>query len=143
MFGVTAKSEGLAVPVFLVTRSARGCASGASWVFRIALEGQTVRIGGRVGVQEIAGGVDRRDLPRRAHGRKKLRLMPEYSPLSSCFYSGRTPRASDEDDVVRQEWTVRRFRPSYVFSLAEEGAEVEPVMVVVYRCEAAVDPFAG
>ena len=69
--------------------------------------------------------------------------MPEYSPLSSCFYNGRTPRANDEDDVVRQEWTVRRFQPSYVFSLAEEGAEPELVMVAVDRCEAAVDPFAG
>jgi len=33
MFGVTAKGEGLAVPVFLVTRSTGGCAGGASWVF--------------------------------------------------------------------------------------------------------------
>jgi hypothetical protein len=33
MLGVTAKGEGLAVPVLLVTRRARGCASGASWVF--------------------------------------------------------------------------------------------------------------
>jgi hypothetical protein len=35
-----------------------------------------------------------------------IRLMPEYSPLFSCFYSGRTPRASDEDDVVRQVTAV-------------------------------------
>lgn len=93
--------------------------------------------------QGIAGGVDRRDLPRRAHGRKELRLMPEYSPLSSYFYSGRTPRASDEDDVVRQEWTVRRFQPSYVFCLVGEGAEPELVVAAVDRCEAAVDPSAG
>ena len=53
------------------------------------------------------------------------------------------PRASDEDDVVRQEWTVRRFRPSYVFSLVEEGAELELVVIVVCRYEAVVDPFAG
>jgi hypothetical protein len=32
--------------------------------------------------------------------------MPEYSPLFSCFYSGRTSRASDEDDVVRQVTAV-------------------------------------
>ena len=69
--------------------------------------------------------------------------MPEYSPLSSCFYSGRTPRANDEVDVVQQEWTVRRFQPSYVFSLVEEGAEAELVVAAVDRCEAAVDPFAG
>jgi hypothetical protein len=37
MFGVTAKSEGLAVPVLLMTSGTRGCTSGASWVFRIAL----------------------------------------------------------------------------------------------------------
>ena len=69
--------------------------------------------------------------------------MPEYSPLSSCFYSGRTPRASDEGDVVRREWMVRRFRPSYVFSLEGEGAELEPVVTAVDRCGAVVGPFAG
>ena len=37
VFGVTAESECLAVPVLLMTGSAGGCASGASWVFRIAL----------------------------------------------------------------------------------------------------------
>jgi hypothetical protein len=37
VFGVTAESECLAVPVLLMTGSTCGCASGASWVFRIAL----------------------------------------------------------------------------------------------------------
>ncbi len=37
MFGVTVKSECLAVPPLLMAGSARCCAGGASWVFRIAL----------------------------------------------------------------------------------------------------------
>ncbi|KAH9069691.1 hypothetical protein EDB83DRAFT_2314084 [Lactarius deliciosus] len=45
MFSVTTKSEGLTVPVLLVTGSAGGCTSGASWVL-------TVRIGGRGQVGE-------------------------------------------------------------------------------------------
>lgn len=48
MFGVTAKSERLAVPVLLMTRSARGCASGASWVFRITLYLLTSTAGARL-----------------------------------------------------------------------------------------------
>ena len=38
VFGVTTEGECLAVPVFLMAGSTGGCASGASWVFRIALK---------------------------------------------------------------------------------------------------------
>lgn len=69
--------------------------------------------------------------------------MPEYSPLSSCFYSGRTLRASDEDDEVQQEWTARRCQPSCVFFLVGEGAELEPVAAVEDRCGSVVGPFVG
>ena len=69
--------------------------------------------------------------------------MPEYSPLSSCFYSGRTLHASDEDDEVQQEWTARRCQPSCVFFLAEEGAEPEPVAAAEDLYGTVVGPFVG
>jgi hypothetical protein len=37
ILGVTARSEGLTISVFLVTRSSGSCTGGTSWVFRVTL----------------------------------------------------------------------------------------------------------